>query len=282
MGRIEKRFGELRARGEKALVAYVLGGFPSPSETQRVLREAAASGADLLEVGVPFSDPTADGPVIHEASKRALRQGTTLGGVLGMIRSFREESDLPIVLFSYYNPILAFGLEAFAEATKQAGIDGILVVDLPPEESQELAMFTAPLGVDLIRLLAPTTSEKRLSTIVRRAKGFLYCISATAVTGTTPPQMEEVKRLVSRIRAFTSLPVVVGFGISQPQEARAIASFADGIVVGTKLIEAIERAKSFSEGIANLRGLIRELKRAINDYGTPQQRSPLTVSQGGL
>ncbi len=253
MGRIEERFRTLRAKGEKALIAYVTAGDPSLEETKEIILTLQSAGVDLLEIGVPFSDPTADGPVIQAASQRALTNGVTLAGVLEAIRSIRDLCHIPIVLFGYYNPILAFGNERFATRAREAGVDGVLVVDLPMEEWGELRHYTDPLGLDFISLVAPTTGDGRMRRICKRATGFLYCVSVTGVTGTATPTVEEVEKEVARIRRFTSLPVAVGFGISTPEQVRDIARSADGVVVGSALVRVIEE----NRGRRDLNQLLR-------------------------
>jgi tryptophan synthase alpha chain len=240
MDRIENTFNALRERGEKALVIYLTAGDPSLEVTKEIILGLDAAGVDCLEIGVPFSDPTADGPIIQAASQRALKNGTTLSAILDMIESIRTMSEIPIVLFGYYNPILSYGTERFAARAQRAGVDGILVVDLPPEEAHELRQYTDPQGIDFISLIAPTTTTDRMQMIASHASGFLYYISITGVTGTAKPQVEEVAKDIQRIRTITELPLVVGFGISTPQQATEIAPLADGIVIGSAVVRMIE------------------------------------------
>jgi tryptophan synthase alpha chain len=262
MSRIESSFNSLRAKSEKALVIYITAGDPSLEGTKEIVLGLDAAGVDCLEIGVPFSDPTADGPIIQAASQRALRNGTTLSAILDMIESIRKVSEIPIVLFGYYNPILSYGTEHFAARAQEAGVDGILVVDLPPEESHELRQYTDPLGIDFISLIAPTTSTERVSMIASHASGFLYYISITGVTGTVKPYVEEVAKDIKRIRTVTQLPLVVGFGISTPQQAQEIAPYADGIVIGSAVVKMIEEHGDKFDLVTHVAHYAKEIKAA--------------------
>ena len=239
-GRIETRFSELRKRGEKALVVYLTAGDPSLPKTEELILALDTAGVDILEIGVPFSDPTADGPIITAASQRALKGGATLRGILDMIERVRKTSEIPIVLFGYYNPVFIYGNEEFAKRAKTSGVDGILIVDLPPEESAELRQYTDRVGIDFISLIAPTSGEERIGKISKHAAGFLYYISITGVTGTKKPLLGDIKRDMEMIRRITPLPVVVGFGISTPRQCAEIAPYADGIVIGSAFVRMIE------------------------------------------
>ena len=262
-GRIEIKFANLKQKGEKALVVYLTAGDPDLETTRRLILGLDDAGVDILEIGVPFSDPTADGPIIQAASQRALRGGVTLTRILDMIKSLRNLSDIPIVLFGYYNPIFSYGNEHFAEAAKKAGVDGILVVDLPLEEFHELRQFTDRTDLDFISLIAPTTTHDRVINISRNATGFLYYISITGVTGTASPVIDNIKEDVYRIREITALPLVVGFGISSPRQARAIASLADGIVVGSAFVQLIEENTGSKNLIKIASSFIRNIKNAL-------------------
>ena len=237
--RIEEKLTDLKHRGEKAFVAYITAGDPDLEKTQEIALALEQSGVDILEIGVPFSDPTADGPVIQEASQRALCNGTTLSGILDMIGSLRQKSELPIVLFSYFNPIFSLGVEAFAQRAARAGIDGVLVVDLPAEEAGELKKYTDAQGIKFIFLLAPTSGERRIRAAAAKGSGFLYYISVTGVTGTQLPQAELIEADVKVIKKYTDLPVVSGFGISSPEAAARIAQKVDGIVIGSAFMKII-------------------------------------------
>ena len=243
MHRIEKTFAELRKRGEKALVAYITAGYPDLETTRQLVPALEKAGVDILEVGVPFSDPTADGPVIQAASQAALKKGVTLNRILDLVGDLRGAVGIPIVLFSYYNPIFSMGNESFARRASAAGVDGVLVVDLPAEEAGELRRHTDPAGIDFISLVAPTTGADRVRKIVRAATGFVYYISVTGVTGTRGPEMEETRANVEAIRSLTKLPVVVGFGVTTAEQARQVGGMADGAVVGSAFVRLIgERA----------------------------------------
>jgi tryptophan synthase alpha chain len=264
MSRIKRKFSSLKAKDEKALICYLTAGDPSLEKTREIILGLETAGVDCLEIGVPFSDPTADGPIIQAASQRALKNGTTLAGILDMIADLRRTSEIPIVLFGYYNPILSYGPEHFAQRAKKAGVDGILVVDLPPEEAAELRQYTDPAGVDFISLIAPTTSAERVKKIAAHATGFLYYISITGVTGTAKPQIAEVKKDVERIRKVTKLPLAIGFGISTPEQAKEIANYADGVVVGSALVKMIADNSQQSDLVALVSQYAREMKKAIS------------------
>ena len=265
MSRIEKRFKTLGEKDAKALIVYLTAGDPDLEATREIILGLDRAGADLLEIGVPFSDPTADGPIIQAASHRALESGTTLSGILDMIGSVREVSEIPIVLFGYYNPILSYGNERFAKMARAAGVDGILVVDLPPEESDELRRYTDKAGIDFISLIAPTSTDERIRRIARDAGGFLYYISITGITGTTKPQVSDIKRDMKRIRSITDLPVVVGFGIATPEQAREIAPHADGIVIGSAFVRLIEENRGANNEVDIVAGYARQIKDAISE-----------------
>jgi tryptophan synthase alpha chain len=262
MGRIERKFSSLRNKGEKGVIVYLTAGDPSLEHTKEIILGLDAAGADILEIGVPFSDPTADGPIIQAASQRALQNGATLSGILDMIESLREVSEIPIVLFGYYNPIFMYGNERFAKRAKEAGVDGILVVDLPPEESSELRRYTDRSGIDFISLIAPTTTPERIRKISRHATGFLYCISITGVTGTTKPRVVDIKRDVEGIRKITPLPLVVGFGISTPEQAGEIAPYVDGIVIGSALVRLIEENRNKVDMIHIVSDYVKNIRKS--------------------
>lgn len=264
MGRIEERFGGLKKEGRKAFVAYLTAGDPDLKTTAELIPALDAAGVDIVEIGVPFSDPTADGPVIQAASQRALTRAATLEKILAMIAGLRRESGIPIVLFGYYNPILSYGPEKFAADAKASGVDGLLVVDLPPEEADELRRYTDPAGLAFITLIAPTTDPERARKILRRAAGFVYFISVTGVTGTAAPRTGDVERDVERIKTMTALPVAVGFGISTPEQAAAIAPLADGIVVGSALVRLIGEKGGSGELIPAVSSLAARIRQAID------------------
>ena len=263
MGRIGDKFESLRCRKEKALIVYLTAGDPSLSITKKLILDLEKAGVDILEIGVPFSDPTADGPVIQAASQRALKAGTNLRGVLELVVEVRKVSGIPIVLFGYFNPIFAYGVKKFAHDARKAGVDGVLVVDLPYEEAKELRIYTDAVGIDFISLIAPTTDKKRLSKIAADATGFLYYISITGITGTATPKIDNIKTEVNKIRRITELPVAVGFGISKPQQAREIARFADGIVIGSAVVRLIDENKNNPDLVRIISNYASEIKNAL-------------------
>ena len=263
IGRIEKIFSDLKQKNQKALVVYLTAGDPDLETTRRLIFSLQESGVDIIEIGVPFSDPTADGPIIQAASQRALRSGVTLSGILDMIESLRNDCKIPIVLFGYYNPIFSYGSERFALRAKKGGVDGILVVDLPPEESHELRQYTDRTGLDFISLVAPTTSDGRIRNISKNATGFLYYISITGVTGTAKPLIENIKTDVERIRRITTLPLVIGFGISTQIQAAEIASYADGIVIGSAFVNLIGKNSGNENLLQIASSFVRDIKGAL-------------------
>ena len=264
MGRIEDKFNTLKERGEKALVVYLTAGCPNLKATREFIFALEKAGVDILELGVPFSDPTADGPIIQAASQKALKAGTTLEAILGLVSEVRKTSEIPIVLFGYYNPIFVYGNEKFAEKASAVGIDGILIVDLPFEEAQELRCYTDPKGIAYISLIAPTTGQDRIRKIAASGTGFLYFISITGITGTHTPVIENIKEGLDQIRKASSLPTVIGFGISTPSQAAEIAPLGDGIVVGSALMKKIEEGQERGTLIASASSFVRDLKQAMN------------------
>ena len=260
--RISRRFADLRSCGEMGLVAYLTAGDPSLDATERFVLALADAGADVIELGVPFSDPVADGPVIQRASERALRSGTTLAGVLSLVKSVRAKSDVPLVLFSYYNPVLQMGLEKFGNAAKSAGADGVLITDLTPEEGVEYRAVMSSRGLDTIFLAAPTSTDERLALIAKSSNGFLYLISRTGVTGAKDQLAEELPSLARRVRRVTDLPIAIGFGISQPGHVAVLGGLADAAVVGSALVEEIERAATVEAAAEALAARVKSLKGA--------------------
>jgi tryptophan synthase alpha chain len=263
MGRIGDKFKALRSKNEKGLIAYLTAGDPSLGVTRQLILGLEDAGVDILEIGVPFSDPTADGPVIQAASRRALKNGTTLDSVLNLIADVRRISQIPIVLFGYFNPIFVYGAEKFAQAGQKSGVDGILVVDLPQEESQELRVHTDVAGLDFISLVAPTTGKVRLQNILQTAMGFLYYISITGVTGTAAPEIDSIKRDIAGIRKITNMPVAVGFGISTPRQAKEISCFADGIVIGSAIVRLIDENRNNRNLMRIIAAYAGEIKKAL-------------------
>jgi tryptophan synthase alpha chain len=260
--RISKRFAELREAGELGIVAYITAGDPTLDATLRHVLGLAEAGADVIELGVPFSDPLADGPTIQRASERALKSGTTLHGVLDLVRRIRQLSQVPLVLFSYFNPILQFGLEKFAAAAAEAGADGVLVTDLTPEESEDYRRILKARGLDTIFLAAPTSTDQRLQKIAACSSGFLYLISRTGVTGAKDALPDDLPALLRRARRFTQLPIAVGFGISLPGHVSVLGGLADAAVVGSALVSEIAKATSVDAACAALRDRVHALKDA--------------------
>ncbi|HEY1269178.1 MAG TPA: tryptophan synthase subunit alpha [Candidatus Binatia bacterium] len=269
MNRIDAKFSELKSRGEAGLIPFVTAGDPEINTTLKILRALEAAGADMIELGVPFSDPMADGATIQRASERALAGGTMLPHVLALVRRFRRESELPIILFGYYNPIFHYGLGRFAADARAAGVDGLLCVDLPPEESAELRRETEKRGLCTIFLLAPTSDDERIKLVARLGRGFIYYVSVTGVTGARRALEGELQAQVARIRRYTRLPIGVGFGISTPMQAAHIAAFADAAVVGSALIDVIERAGRNGRKASQAGAFVARLKRGIKGARRP-------------
>jgi tryptophan synthase alpha chain len=240
MSRIGERFARLRGEGKKAFVAFLTAGDPSLKLTLKAARDLERGGADVLELGVPFSDPLADGPVIQRSSERALQRGTTLTQVLETVRGIRRESELPLLLFGYFNPFLRHGLERLAGEAREAGVDGVLVTDLPPEEATEWITIARAHDLDTVFLAAPTSSDERLRGVAAASRGFVYAVSRTGITGERVSLSDEAGPLVGRIKSLTREPVALGFGISTPEQFRAAADVADGVVVGSALVRFLE------------------------------------------
>jgi tryptophan synthase alpha chain len=263
--RIARRFEELGRAGELGLIAYVTAGDPSLEATQAIVLAAAEAGADVIELGVPFSDPLADGPTIQRASERALRSGTTLAGVLSLVRELRARTEVPLVLFSYFNPILQMGLKEFASRAADAGADGVLATDLTVEESAEYRAVIQGRGLDTIFLAAPTSTDARLERIAESSSGFLYLISRTGVTGAKDSLPEDLPALVRRTRRFARLPIAVGFGISLPTHVSVLGGLVDAAVVGSALVAEIEKAPGTEAAARAVAERIRTFKRAARE-----------------
>src|SRR5579864_1216360 len=260
--RISRRFAEHAKSGDLGLIAYITAGDPSLDATRQIVLAAAEAGADIIELGVPFSDPLADGPTIQRASERSLRGGATLAGVLDLVASIRRESQVPLVLFSYYNPVLQMGLENFAARASAAGADGALITDLTPEEAGAYRSSLRANGMDTIFLAAPTTTDERFTRIAEATTGFLYLISRNGVTGAREAMPEDLPALVRRARNATKLPLAIGFGISLPGHVSILGGLADAAVVGSALMEEIERASSPAAATSAVAARIRLLKQA--------------------
>jgi tryptophan synthase alpha chain len=270
--RIASRFAELAKNRELGLVAYLTAGDPNLDASEKIILAAAEAGADVIELGVPFSDPVADGPTIQRASERALASGATLAGVIDLAARLRKRTEVPFVLFSYFNPILQMGLEKFAQAAASAGIDGVLATDMTPEESADYCRILRAHQLDTIFLGAPTSTDSRLKQIAGCSSGFVYLISRTGVTGTRDSLPEELPALVRRVRHFTPLPIAVGFGISQPAHVSSLVGVADAAVVGSALVAEVEKsakanlsadaaASAVAEHIRALKGATRQAHR---------------------
>src|SRR5215510_13343104 len=274
MTRISETFATLQSRGEAALIPYITAGDPDLDVTFRLVHELARQGADLIELGVPFSDPMADGPTHQRAAERALRRGTSLARVLDLAQNLRRTLSVPLILFTYYNPIFRYGGERFARDARQAGVDGVLCVDLPPEEANELKRETDRQDLDLVFLLAPTSSLSRVRTVLTRARGFVYYVAVTGVTGartTLPPDLGE---MVRRIRAISPVPVGVGFGISSPEQTAQVANVADAVIVGSALSQIIETYSGQPDLIERVGAFVGSLKLAIRRERNRQGAEP--------
>ncbi len=269
MSRIERRFAAVGGSVRKALVPYIVAGDPEPGITVGMMHRLVAAGADLIELGVPFSDPMAEGPVIQLAHERALTHHVSLRDVLDMVRTFREQdAETPVVLMGYANPVERMGYERFASEAAGAGVDGLLIVDMPPEEAGELQTALAAAGIDMIFLLAPTTTDARIRKVAELASGYLYCVSLKGVTGAGNLDVGAVNALVQRIKAQTSLPVTVGFGIKDADSARAVAALAEGVVVGSALVErmaaAVRGGAGFDAAAERAASLIADIRAGLD------------------
>jgi tryptophan synthase alpha chain len=263
--RIQETFAALKRKGEKALIPYIMAGDPSLKMTESLVLALAEGGADLIELGVPFSDPIADGPVIQQAAERALQSGTTVKKILAMVRSIRTHTSVPLIVMAYYNSVLAMGLETFCARAVEAGIDGLIVPDLPPEESDALGTATeAAGGPVVIFLLAPTSTPQRRKAVITRTHGFIYYVSLTGITGAQLPDMEPVKKNVQAIRKAANKPVAVGFGIATPEQAAKVGQFADGVIIGSALVKKIAAHHKDPCFFSTIKDSIRNLKSALS------------------
>jgi tryptophan synthase alpha chain len=265
MARIADTFARLKQQGRKALIPFVTAGDPDPKLTVTILQALAQAGADVIELGVPFSDPMADGPVIQRSSERALKHGVSLRNVLGHVAEFRKtDKTTPVVIFGYANPIEAMGVERFADAVKGADADGVLVVDYPPEEAQTLVKLLDARGIDTIFLLSPTTTDQRLGQVAKLGRGYLYYVSLRGVTGAANIDLTDVASRVKHVRSFAKLPVGVGFGIRDAQSARAIGEVADAVVIGSALVQEIEKAPR-DQVAARIKAFLGPIREALNN-----------------
>lgn len=273
MSRISRTFAQLRQEGRRGLIPFITAGDPDLSTTKALLIELARSGADLIELGIPFSDPMADGPVIQRASLRALLNGVNVEGVLKVVSEARQEMEVPVVLFSYFNPLLRFGTKRLAEEAQRAGVDGVLVTDLAPEEAQEVSAELNKSDLDLIFLVAPTSTDARLRLIARNATGFIYAVSRTGVTGPQSEVAVAAEKLVLRVRGITDLPVAVGFGISSEEQVRQVWQYADAAVVGSAVVAEIERLNGSPGLVSEVGKFVRALSGTKSQVGSGSGRT---------
>ncbi|MDX1410864.1 MAG: tryptophan synthase subunit alpha [Nitrospirales bacterium] len=262
--RIQIKFEQLRLKGQKALIPYIMAGDPSLTETESIVLALEAAGADLIELGVPFSDPIADGPVIQKAAERALRSGTSLKSILSTVKTLRSKTQIPLILMTYYNTIMAMGEHDFCHQAVKAGVDGVIVPDMPPEEADALCKAAGDAkGPVVIFLLAPTSTKSRQAEVIKRTKGFIYYVSLTGITGAKLINLENVSQNVNTIRKASKKPIAVGFGISTPDDAKAIANFADGVIVGSAIVRQIADYQQDSTLLARISRFTQGLKAAI-------------------
>ena len=274
MSRISQTFNYLRLEGKKALIPFITAGHPDLRTTEKLIFALERSGADLIELGVPFSDPMADGITIQMSSEHSLAKGTNLKMILALIKKVRMKTRIPIILMGYYNPFFIYGLKRLADDAKDAGVDGILTVDLPPEEAGEMKMQTDRTGLDLIFLLAPTSDDARINLIVKYATGFIYYVSLTGVTGVRSKIDKDIRNHVENIKRSSDLPIGVGFGISSPLHAKKVAKWADAVVVGSAIIKIIESNRNKNLMIQRVSQFVADLKRAMNDHLVKRSYKP--------
>jgi len=261
--KLDRAFVQLRQRGEKALITYIMAGDPSLQETEQLVVELEQAGADIIELGVPFSDPIADGPVIQRAAERALRSGTSLRKIISMVVRLRVRTQIPLVLMAYYNSIHAFGLERFCQEAAEAGIDGLIMPDMPPDEAGPLKGPAAAAGLPLIFLLAPTSTAERRTFVAQESQGFVYYVSLTGITGAKLVNLADVGKNVEKIRKLTHVPVAVGFGVATPNDAAKVAAIADGVIVGSAIVKQIAAHRQKPEMVKHVAEFVRSLKTAM-------------------
>jgi tryptophan synthase alpha chain len=262
MHRIEKMFTGLKKKQEKAFIAYITAGDPDYETTEALLRCLVDSGTDMIELGVPFSDPMADGPTIQAASERALPHPFSLDRILSLVKNLRTRSDIPVILFGYYNPFFHYGLKNLCRDAREAGVDGLLVVDLPPEEAGDLKKEADRNDLDIIFLLAPTSTDERMQRVAKMASGFIYYVSVTGVTGARESLAELLDASVAKIKSYSSLPVGIGFGVSTPEQVKQISQYADGIIVGSAIIKVMEQHTGKPDMLEKVGQFVRSLKEA--------------------
>jgi tryptophan synthase alpha chain len=262
--RIEKNLRSLREQKEKSLIIYITAGDPSLDVTEKLVSAIAEGGADIIELGIPFSDPLADGATIQQASQRALKNGINISQILSSVKKIREKTSIPIALMGYYNPIYQYGIQSLLIDCKEAGVDGLIIPDLPFEESEEFRSITEKDGLELISFLAPTSTMERIQLIVQNARGFIYCVSVTGVTGVRREFPSRIKEMLKTVRYYTDLPLAVGFGISTPEQAKEAARYADAVIVGSAVVNLIEESDGdLSEMLSKVQGFVRSLKEGI-------------------
>ena len=264
MNRITETFETLQARGQKALIPYIAAGDPNLEVTRQLVLELDRKGANIIELGVPFSDPVADGPTIQRASVRALQQGTTLKGIIETVTAIREEAQIPIILMTYYNPILAYGIQPFCWEAARAGVDGLIVPDLPPEEAEELSASCREQGLAINFLVAPTSTVERVEKVNQHTTGFVYCVPLTGVTGARDHMAEGVESFVEMIRSHSTRPLALGFGISTPEHARDAAQLVDGVIVGSAIINIMEQCNTEAEMVEQVGAFAASLRAGID------------------
>jgi tryptophan synthase alpha chain len=264
MGRIGTVFAQLHTTGQKALIPFLMAGDPDLEQTARFVLELEKQGADLIELGVPFSDPVADGPIIQQAGQRALQRGISLPRIIDFVAALRTKTAVPLILLTYYNPILQYGEARFVQDALRAGVDGVIVPDLPPEEGETLRHQTEGTALNLIYLLAPTSTPPRIVLIARASQGFIYYVSRLGITGVRDALSADLQKMLTQIRAVTDKPVAVGFGISNPAQARIVATLADGVIVGSALVKIVEQhLGDFPTTLEKLGTFVAELKKAL-------------------
>ena len=265
MSRIGQTFDKLRIQKKKALIPYIMAGDPDLSTTQALVLELEKNRADIIELGVPFSDPLADGPVIQRASERSLRNKTSLRGVMDLVRTLRRQTQIPLVLMSYYNPIYKYGEERFAQDAAVCGVDGVIIPDLPPEEAGQLLPVSYRVGLDTIFLLAPTSTPDRIRRVSESSRGFIYYVSLTGITGAAMGSLGEIKNKIQEIRRDSAKPVAVGFGISTPDHVSQVAQWADGVIVGSALVKLVESHLQDPHLVKTVGGFVKNLRQALSN-----------------
>lgn len=264
MSRIENKWKDLKKKGLKAFIPFVTSGDPSLEDTYKLVLEFEKQGADIVELGIPFSDPIADGPVIQASSQRALEKGINLNKILHLVKNLRKKTDIPIVFLSYYNPIFHYGVRKFVEDATQSGVDGIIIADLPPEEAKEIRIFSLKEGLDTIFLAAPTSSTERLHKVVGASTGFIYCVSIAGVTGIRNSLAQSLKKRVEDIGRITDKPIAVGFGVSNAKTAEWVASFADGVIVGSAIVKVVQNNLARKDLVDKVGIVVRNLASAVH------------------